>query len=142
MLRCRSGREIKGSRVRVFTNNRNIGGFYTPTIFGTELRMTDQVKYLGVILDKKLDWKAHLENRQCRRAVGKTWGLSPKVVAWLYTSVVRPILSYASLALSLAADDVFGIYWWYAFNTNVCFRGYVNVATLTFVHKTGGQIGN
>jgi hypothetical protein len=35
-------------------------------------------------LDKNLDWKAHLENRmrkaciaywQCRRAVGKTWGL-------------------------------------------------------------------
>jgi hypothetical protein len=23
---------------------------------------------------------------------------------------------------------------WYAFNTNVCFRGYVNVATLKFVH--------
>jgi hypothetical protein len=64
------------------------------------------VKYLGVILDKKLDWKAHLENRmrkaciaywQCRRAVGKTKGISPKVVAWLYTSVVRHILSYASL---------------------------------------------
>jgi hypothetical protein len=68
--------------------------------------MTDQVKYLGVILDKKLDWKALLENRvrkaciaywQCRRAVGKIWGLSPKVVAGLYTSVVSPILSYASL---------------------------------------------
>jgi hypothetical protein len=45
--------------------------------------------------------------------------------------------------LSLAADDVFGnyCYWWYAFNTNVCFRGYVNVATLTFVHKTRGQTG-
>jgi hypothetical protein len=74
----------------LFTNNRKIGGFYNPRIFGTELRMTDQVKYLGVILDKKLDWKAHLENRmrkaciaywQCRRAVGKTWRLSPKVVA-------------------------------------------------------------
>jgi hypothetical protein len=52
--------------------------------------MTDQVKYLGVILDKKHDWKAYLENRmlkaciaywQCRRAVGKTWGLSPKMLA-------------------------------------------------------------
>jgi hypothetical protein len=43
-------------------------------------------------------------------------------------------------SLSLAADDVFGNYWWYAFNTNVCFRGYViNVANLTFVHKTRGH---
>jgi hypothetical protein len=43
--------------------------------------------------------------------------------------------------LSLAADDVFEKYWWYAFNTNLCFRGYVNVATLTFVHKPRGQTG-
>jgi hypothetical protein len=77
------------------------------------------------------------------------------VVARLYTSVIKPILSYASLlwrkrmelkkcsemALSLAADDVFENYWWYAFNTNVYFSGYVNVATLTFVHKTIGQTG-
>jgi hypothetical protein len=39
-------------------HNRKIGGFYNPKLFGTELRMTDQVKYLGGILDKK-----HLENR-------------------------------------------------------------------------------
>jgi hypothetical protein len=45
-------------------------------------------------------------------------------------------------ALSLAADDVFGNYCWYAFNTtNVCFRGYVNVATLTIFQKTRSQIG-
>jgi hypothetical protein len=44
-------------------NNRKIGGFFNPKLFGTELKMTDQVKYLGVILDMKLDWKAHLENR-------------------------------------------------------------------------------
>jgi hypothetical protein len=41
-------------------------------------------------------------------------------------------------ALPPAADAVFGNCWWYAFNTNVCFRGYINVATLTFVHKTRG----
>jgi hypothetical protein len=43
-------------------------------------------------------------------------------------------------ALIRLADE-FRNYWWYAFNTNVCFRGYVNVAILTFVHKTRGQTG-
>jgi hypothetical protein len=34
----------------LFTNNRKIGGFYNPKLFGTQLRMTDQMKYPGVIL--------------------------------------------------------------------------------------------
>jgi hypothetical protein len=42
---------------------------------------------------------------------------------------------WSKKALSLAADDVFEYYWWYAFNTNVCFRGYVNVATLIICSK-------
>jgi hypothetical protein len=63
----------------VLSDNRKIGGFYNPRRCGTELRMTDQVKYLGVILNENLDWKAHLKNRmrkawiaywQCRLAVG------------------------------------------------------------------------
>jgi hypothetical protein len=41
----------------LFTNNRKIWGFYNPRLFGTELDMPDQVKYLGVILDRKLDWR-------------------------------------------------------------------------------------
>jgi hypothetical protein len=39
----------------LFTNNRKIGNVYNRRFFGTELKMTDQVKCLGVILDKKLD---------------------------------------------------------------------------------------
>jgi hypothetical protein len=88
------------------------------------MRMTDQVKYLGVILDKKLDWKAHLENRmrkacywQCRRAVERTWELSPKVVTWLYSFVCFAGMvedsgaeKCSEMALSFAADDVFGNY--------------------------------
>jgi hypothetical protein len=42
---------------------------------------------------------------------------------------------------ALAADDVFGNYWWYVFNTNVCFRDFVDAATLTFIHKTRGRTG-
>jgi hypothetical protein len=39
----------------LFTKTRKIGGFYNPRLFGIELRKTDHVKYLGAILDKKLD---------------------------------------------------------------------------------------
>jgi hypothetical protein len=90
----------------LFTNNSKLVGFKKPILFGTELQLKNQVKYLGVILDEKLNWISHLDDRmqkatiafwQCRRAIGKTWGLKPKVVYWINTSVVKPILIYAAL---------------------------------------------
>jgi hypothetical protein len=33
----------------------------------------------------------------CRRACGGAWGLGPRVAHWLYVSVIRPFLTYASL---------------------------------------------
>jgi hypothetical protein len=65
----------KTTRV-LFTNNRKIEGFYNPRLFGTELRMTDQVNYLEVNLDKKLEnrmYKACIVYWQCCCAVGKTF---------------------------------------------------------------------
>ena len=63
-------------------------------------------KYLGVTLDAKLDWNEHCQERarkcsialmQCKRAVGKTWGYSPKVTHWIYTAIIRPTLTYGAL---------------------------------------------
>ncbi|XP_062707608.1 uncharacterized protein LOC134288024 [Aedes albopictus] len=34
---------------------------------------------------------------QCRRTFGTTWGLKPKYIKWIYTTVVRPILAYGCL---------------------------------------------
>ena len=65
-----------------------------------------QVKYLGVILDPKLNWQLHLDAKcskaivtfyQLRGSIGKTWGITPKITRWMYTAVIRPSLSYASL---------------------------------------------
>ena len=74
--------------------------------FGHNLVLSDQIKYLGLLLDKKLSWAAHIDFRvkkacmtygQCRRAIGQKWGLSPKSVHWLYTMVVVPVLTYGSI---------------------------------------------
>jgi hypothetical protein len=58
-----------------------------------------------VILDVRLTWKEHVDakvRKACnrwasRRACGVRWGLRPRVVYWLYTSIFRPSITYASL---------------------------------------------
>ena len=75
-------------------------------VSGTTIELSRSVKLLGVTLDDKLYFNEHIENiskkatatlMQCKRAVGPTWGLTPKTCKWLYTAVVRPILSYCAV---------------------------------------------
>jgi hypothetical protein len=54
----------------LFTNNRKLVGFEKPILFGTELQLKNQIKYLGVILDEKIKWNLLvfvLRERQGRR---------------------------------------------------------------------------
>ncbi|XP_047990715.1 uncharacterized protein LOC125229817 [Leguminivora glycinivorella] len=90
----------------MFTNKRNLGNFRLPRLFNTELQLSTEVKYLGVLLDNKLNWSNHLNSKiekatvvfwQCRRMVGRTWGLTPKITLWLYQAVIRPIISYGAI---------------------------------------------
>ena len=90
----------------LFTRKRKLGNLRLPTLFGTSLHLTGEVKYLGIILDKTLTWKQHLKMKtekaclafwQCRRAIGKSWGLTPRSTLWLYTAVIRPMLTYGAL---------------------------------------------
>ena len=73
---------------------------------GRPIELSNSVKFLGVTLDSKLTFNEHIDNitrkatatlMQCKRAVGPTWGLTPKTCLWIYTVVVRPVLSYASV---------------------------------------------
>ena len=67
--------------------------------------MKSSTKFLGVTLDSMLLWNEHIEKQckkakgilmQCRRAIGPTWGFTPKTMKWIYTAVVRLILTYAA----------------------------------------------
>ena len=74
-------------------------------VFDEEFKLSQGVMYLGVILDSKLSWKVHLDCRcqkaivafsQERRVTGVIWGMTTKVVHWLYTAVTQPMFCYAA----------------------------------------------
>ncbi|RVE46656.1 hypothetical protein evm_008668 [Chilo suppressalis] len=90
----------------MFTNKRALGDYRLPKLFNTTLRLSNEVKYLGITLDSKLNWGSHIDKTttktniifwQCRKMISKTWGLSPLIVRWLYTTIIRPIISYAAV---------------------------------------------
>ena len=90
----------------MFTRNVRWGSYTLPTLAGAEIQLAQTVKYLGVHFDSKLTWKHHIQEQYqkscrllwcCRNAIGKTWGLSPKRIYWMYTSIIKPILMYACI---------------------------------------------
>jgi retron-type reverse transcriptase len=94
------------TEIVIFTHRRKWVLPDTLKLYGQELQIKRATKYLGVMLDSRLTWNLHLENRiqrttctlmQCRRVIGKTWGLNPSRAKWMYTSIIRPMISYASV---------------------------------------------
>ena len=72
------------------------------------------VKYLGVLLDKKLYWRLHVNTKikkaknllfHYRNATGSIWGLSPRISVWIYRSIVRPMLTFGSLIWSRVCSE-------------------------------------
>jgi hypothetical protein len=89
-----------------FTRKRIIQGFFEPHFFGVKLSLSGSVKCQGVILDSRLTWREHVEVKvrkahnllwAFKRACGMGCCLRHKMVHWLYVTIVRPIISFASL---------------------------------------------
>ena len=82
------------------------------TMFGRPIPWTNQVSYLGLLLDSKLTWRQHISS-----VVGKTSGaitalypmlcrnskLSLDNKLLLYKTVIRPVFTYASQVWAYAA---------------------------------------
>ena len=91
----------------MFTNKRAWKNVTNNVVLnGQELEFQETVKYLDITLDSKLNWskqinnivtKANIALHRCRRTLGSTWGLSPKTMHWMYTAIIRPIVSYGSI---------------------------------------------
>jgi hypothetical protein len=85
---------------------RKLPGFFEPCLFRRILQCSMSVKYLGVILNSQLTCREHADVRVrkaqnllwvCRRAGRGAWGPGPSMVHWLYVSVIRPSITFASL---------------------------------------------
>lgn len=90
----------------VFTRKRRLGQMPEVNLFNQTLRCSGSTKYLGIIIDSKLTWKEHLSSKikkanntlwACKRAFSNTWGLKPKIHHWIYTGIVRPMITYGAI---------------------------------------------
>jgi hypothetical protein len=80
----------------LFTNSRKTEGLGPLQLHGKELKMLDEVKYLRVTLDSKLNWNQHLQKiirktqttfAVVRRTCGKKWGLRPSMVRTAFNNL-------------------------------------------------------
>ena len=105
---CSKGLGVNADKTELvlFSRRHKIPVFKLPKLDGKEIRLSEEAKYLGIILDKKLNWKSNVEARRkkaliawftCNKCLGKKWGLKPYIARWIYTAVVRPVLSYGAL---------------------------------------------
>jgi hypothetical protein len=88
-----------------FTKRRKLEGLGPLILRGKQLQMLDEVKYLGMTLDSKLSWSQRLQKITrksqttfvvIRCTCGTKWDLTPKMVHWLFTRVIRPSIFYGA----------------------------------------------
>ena len=71
------------------------------------INLENDVKYLGITLDRYLNWNTHIRTQcnkanrllaACKKAIGKNWGLSPDKIRWIYKQVILPNITYCCFA--------------------------------------------
>lgn len=80
---------------------------------GVRLSLVEEVKLLGLLLDRRLNFNAHVK-AQCKKAADiykqvacaakVTWGLNSEITRTIYVAVVEPIIMYASSVWAQAVD--------------------------------------
>ena len=101
---------------------------------GTDIKLREHTKFLGVTIDNKPTWNEHIKSKckkaksllmMCKRTVGPTWGLTPATMKWVYRTMVRSTLLYAATI------------WVNAINTDKNLRQLKNVQRLSHIMTTG-----
>ncbi|XP_045457894.1 uncharacterized protein LOC123668146 [Melitaea cinxia] len=82
---------------------------------GVDIVLSHEIKLLGVVIDHKLTFNAHVANvcrralafyHQLARAAKTSWGLHPEVIRTIYRAVVEPVILYAAAVWAPAVDKL------------------------------------
>ena len=80
---------------------------------GQLIPLSPSVVYLGVTLDRELKWHIHIHSKikKAKALLMKMacithnyWGPKPKLMRWMFTGMVRPVISYAAVVWAHQAD--------------------------------------
>lgn len=80
---------------------------------GTELKLVDEIKLLGLTIDRHLNFKAHVTAickksadiyKQLACAAKVTWGLNREIIRTIYVAVIEPIMTYGAGAWVTASQ--------------------------------------
>ena len=94
-----------------FCNKRKLHPDPTLTVYNSQIPVVSQTKFLGVIFDSKLNFKAHIDyiRQKCEKAMNllkvvakMDWGADKSVLVRLYHSFVRSRLDYGCAVFSSA----------------------------------------
>jgi len=89
---CGLGVDPEKTELVLFTRKYKVPNLVLPKLQQTRLALSNQAKYLGVILDKKLLWTDNILDRTriaaialfaCKQAIGRKWGFATMIVHWL-----------------------------------------------------------
>ena len=96
-----------------FSHKRRKNNYPAATFNNKEVKLATSQKHLGLILDSKLDFQEHIDNKinKCNRIIGIMKRLlsviSRKNLLTIYKSFVRPHLDYADIIYDNPFNDSF-----------------------------------
>ena len=102
---------LKKTKYMVFTNKHNIDKNLNLSLNGTEIEHTEQERFLGVIMDSRLSWTAHINTLSAKisRNAGIIYrlrGLVPQsILKILYDSFIQSHLNYCSSVWGLGSKS-------------------------------------
>ena len=99
---------VKKTKAIFFSNNPTVNGV-SVTIGGTEVEFVDKIKFLGVIIDSKLQWRDHIDfiTNKLAKIAGQFSKIKGKICrktfVTLYYTFVYPLLIYGNIVWGKAA---------------------------------------